>query len=813
MDVRSSLKRKSIVALGVYLCFFIATIGSVTYLTVEPPVRDKLQQNLDLRTQLLSAQIEEPINSSVGVLHSIQAVSSSESNYDNLDTLLPSMLLASDSVVVSGGVWPQPYTIDPGVKYSSLFYNKNSRGGIDRVLSWNNPQLSGYDHEPWYTSVVGKSPGTVAWSEVYIDPYTHVQMITASTPYYIANQFAGVATVDISLDELVKFVKTHAEDYSLGVLLRDSNNVVVVEHDFKIVDDIYISKFDFGEFNWQVEVVNAGRLVAEEVYEQVMSVEAGIVPFLLIYIMVGYYLLNRYLIKPITIIAQKVDDSHLGGIIDIYYKSQDEIRHLIDSFNQKTIHLDQERVKAQASTKAKTAFLATLSHEVRTPMNGVLGTAQILLKTKLDDEQKKYLKSLYDSGDHMMTLLNEILDFSKIEQGHLELDKTNFAFDSIIGSVNSVYHTLCTEKGLQFRVHSNISAERWYYSDKARLRQVLFNLLNNAVKFTSKGFVEVYFDEQLVNGQNFLIIRVRDTGIGIPKNAQERIFKPFEQAESSTTRRFGGTGLGLSIVKQIAELMEGGVSVTSEEGIGTSFEVRLAMVQCEPEDKKLMVSRKLNYQGLSVLIVEDNRTNTIIIDSFMKSKGFKTVCVENGELAIHAMQEHQFDLVLMDNHMPVMDGVESITAIRNLTDQRNDIVIFGCTADVFRETRERMLFAGADYIIAKPIDERELDDALSSHAERLFQFTQFDPEVTSSELIVRENEDEGNNLNEAMLVEFYIALENNQLPEALSTVNTMLGSVEVGSPLSDLLVRIKARLEQGVEPAPEDVDELTMSMA
>ena len=200
-------------------------------------------------------------------------------------------------------------------------------------------------------------------------------------------------------------------------------------------------------------------------------------------------------------------------------------------------------------------------------MNGVLGTAQILLKTDLSEEQQKHMKTLYESGDHMMTLLNEILDFSKIEQGHLELENNPFPLEAIIGSINSVYFTLCSEKGLQFKVYSEVPPDRWYMSDKARLRQILFNLLNNAVKFTSRGYVEVYFKEVEKQGQNYLEIKVRDTGIGIAKEAQQKIFKPFEQAESSTTRRFGGTGLGLAIVKQLCGLMNGSVTLTSELGI------------------------------------------------------------------------------------------------------------------------------------------------------------------------------------------------------------------------------------------------------
>lgn len=558
---------------------------------------------------------------------------------------------------------------------------------------------------------------------MYVDPYTHVQMITASAPYYLDSKFAGVATVDLSLENLISFVKSKAREHDLGVIVRDANNQVITEHNFRVERDIYISQLNFGDFNWSLEVVNARRLVADEVFDIVMGVEYAIVPVMILCLMFGYYLINQYLIKPIAVIAKEVDDSRHSGSIDINYKSPDEIRYLIDSFNQKTVYLDQERMKAQASTKAKTAFLATLSHEIRTPMNGVLGTAQILLKTDLSVEQRKHLKTLYDSGDHMMSLLNEILDYSKIEQGHIELDSHPFPLNSIIGSMHSVYHTLCNEKGLKFSVYSEVDDERWYMGDKARLRQILFNLLNNAVKFTSQGTIEVFLSEEVRHSANTLTIRVRDTGIGISPEAQARIFKPFEQAESSTTRRFGGTGLGLAIVKEIASVMGGDIKLNSQEGIGSEFEVTVKLESCEPKQLDVHIERKLDYRGLKALIVEDNRTNTIIIDTFMKRKGFITYSVVNGEEALKAVATQSYDLILMDNHMPVMDGVEAIAGIRNMPGREKDTLIFGCTADVFKETRERMMGAGADFIVGKPIDERILDDALYQFANKLFQFT------------------------------------------------------------------------------------------
>lgn len=803
MDIRSSLKRKSFFTLAIYLCFLITTIGTVSYLVVEPPVRSKLQDNLDIRTELLSTQIQAPINRALGVLQTLVSIAGTETSQDEQNVLLFALFEDIDGVAVSGGLWPEPYSIDPDIPYMSMFYNRASDGQVDRIYSWNNEELGGYNEQDWYSSAANQPKGTVTWSEVYIDAYTHVQMITASSPYYINNQFSGVATVDIALSDLIDFVAVQAEQYDLGVLLKDGYGKLISEHNFNIVENIYISTHRFGEFDWSVDVVNSKRLVNEEVYDLVTSVELGIIPIMLTCILIGYYLINQYLIKPVVIIAKKLNNSKHGGIIDMTYHSNDEIRQLIDSFNQKTVYLEEEKIKAQASTKAKSAFLATLSHEIRTPMNGVLGSAQILLKSDLTAEQRKHLKSLYDSGDHMMALLNEILDFSKIEQGHLELDNSPFPIDSIIGSVNSVYHTLCAEKGLEFKVYSEVPNDRWYNTDKARVRQILFNLLNNAVKFTSRGFVEVYLQELVEDEQTYLQIRVRDSGIGIAKEAQDKIFRPFEQAESSTTRRFGGTGLGLAIVKQITELMGGSISVTSELGIGTNFHVKVATEICSSGHVEIPVARKLSYDGLRVLIVEDNRTNTLIIDTFMKGKGFDCTCVENGEQAVLKVAEEQFDLILMDNHMPVMDGVEAITAIRALSSDSANVLIFGCTADVFRETRERMLASGADYIIAKPIDENELDDALYRYSDKLFQYRKNQGQVSAPF-----------NVEEA-LISLCIAVENRDYPNAQQLVVRMLslGVVAQSDELKTLLDGMNESLINGIQPSGETMDLLTVLLA
>ena len=228
MEIRSSLRKKSILALTLYLCFFIATIGSVVYLVVEPPVREKLERNLDLRTQLLASQIEGPLTSSVGLLNSLVGLGQTPTPRVSLQDTIPQLLAVSDDIIVSGGLWPKPILKDERWQYTSLFFNKNENGSLDQIHSYNNPESGGYDNEPWYQSVVNQPAGSVSWSGVYIDTFTQVQMITASAPYYKDGVFAGVATVDLSLEALFQFIREHTNQYSLGVVIRDADDQVVI---------------------------------------------------------------------------------------------------------------------------------------------------------------------------------------------------------------------------------------------------------------------------------------------------------------------------------------------------------------------------------------------------------------------------------------------------------------------------------------------------------------------------------------------------------------------------------------------------------
>lgn len=806
MKRRTSLKKKSIIALLSYVCLFTAIIGLVVYLIIDPPLRIELKKKLDIRADLLMARIMEPLNNATVTLRSIIHVAESDIVSEKREKLIASLFSQFGHSVVSGGIWPIPEVVDGKKQFNSVFFNRASDGRVDRIEMWNNPQGGGYERELWYLDAIELYRGDVAWSEVYVDPYTRVKMITLSSPYYINKHLAGVATVDLSLQNLLAVISKNADRYDLGVVLRDKSNEKIISHHFIVRQGMYTTKQNFGDFNWSIEVVNATRLVNDDIYEIVASIELWLIPILLIGVMLAYILIDQYVIKPLVMISDRVKQSPHGGIIDFPYHHNDEIGYLIDAFNQKTIYLEAEKLKAQASTQAKSSFLATLSHEIRTPMNGVLGTAQILLKSPLSAQQQQQLKVLYDSGLHMMELLNEILDFSKIEQGTLELDNDVFEFASLIESVISVYRHLCEEKGLRFNVAYSIPEHQCFFSDVSRIKQILFNLLNNALKFTSHGTISVSFSEmESDDKKHFMCIKVSDTGIGIAQEVRDEIFKPFIQAESSTTRRFGGTGLGLAIVDNICRSMGGSISLESEVGYGSSFEVMIRVERAHTSQlERNHKTHEYNYTGLKALVVEDNRTNIMILETFLNNQGFVCSKALDGEQALQAMTAEHFDLVVMDNHMPVMDGIECMKRIRGLPDDRSKVFILGCSADVYRKSRDEMLQAGANDVIAKPVSEAILQDKLNKNAEKLYQYQTYS---------------EDNQIHcdvDTFLLNFCLAIENREFEQARKYLQIIKESVCGGlvpSELKSLCDEFDHLLVNEVKPSQSGLDRFTVLLS
>ncbi|MHA2784677.1 ATP-binding protein [Vibrio harveyi] len=396
-----------------------------------------------------------------------------------------------------------------------------------------------------------------------------------------------------------------------------------------------------------------------------------------------------------------------------------QTQHRVNKLKHLNDELTEATEKAERAAKAKSQFLATMSHELRTPMNGVLGISQIIASETQEKTTKEHVKVILDSGQHLMTILNDILDFSKVEENKLELEAAPFNLPQVLTPVCSAIQPLIEEKNIQLYVENEVPENIEFNGDCARIRQILFNLAGNAVKFTGDGHVLIRaeLDEQ----RKRLLLSVNDTGIGIPEDKQGRIFNSFEQADTSTTRKFGGTGLGLAIVKKLTELMSGEIKLKSVESIGTQFLVDLPIPWVEKEQPAMSNTKaeqqQENKRNLHILLAEDNRVNAIVAKGFCEKLGHTVEIAENGLIATKKAQENQHDLILMDNHMPEMNGVEATRFIREKLGVKT--LLFAYTADVFREAHDNFIDAGADHVLTKPLQRESFADALKQFASRL----------------------------------------------------------------------------------------------
>lgn len=373
---------------------------------------------------------------------------------------------------------------------------------------------------------------------------------------------------------------------------------------------------------------------------------------------------------------------------------------------------------AQKANEAKSLFLATMSHELRTPMNGVLGIAQIIKDDSQEMETRKQAQVIIDSGQHLVTILNDILDFSKVEQGKMELEYSPFSVRDVVTHLDKTLTPLAADKGVTFAIKDNIPSNIQLIGDPARTRQILFNLAGNAVKFTESGKVEVQFEITQTTPPSVNIL-ITDTGIGIAEDKIDHIFVAFEQAELSTTRKFGGTGLGLSIVKQLVELMGGNIVVTSQLNVGTQFSLSLPLEMRELAttiEEKVESKANTTLENFTVLLVEDNKINAMVIRKFCESINLSVENAYDGLQALEKLASNQYDLIIMDNHMPNMSGIEAIQKIRN--ELKLTTVVFACTADVFKEAHDEFLVSGADFVLTKPLQKNSLQNAINEFHEQ-----------------------------------------------------------------------------------------------
>ena len=410
----------------------------------------------------------------------------------------------------------------------------------------------------------------------------------------------------------------------------------------------------------------------------------------------------------------------LCAISDTPKKLSNKQRRALDVLGNEVVsRLELKRtIKAlESANKFKSMFLSNVSHEIRTPMNGVIGLTQLLLGTPLNEQQREYTHSIQRSGESLLRIINDVLDLSKIESGKLDIETIQFDVDDIITDAIHCFKHQASGKALALSCDLS-PQDSLYKGDPFRIRQVLNNLVGNAIKFTENGSVTVSYEVMhRSEKESVLRVSVKDTGIGISSEQQSLLFKRFNQADSSTTRKYGGTGLGLSISKELVELMGGEIGLTSLSGEGTEFWFSLSLGKsCKKEPLGSKDTEELPETFDSkVLIVEDNRVNQVVAKGMLEKLGIEVELAENGALAIAMMRNTAYDLILMDCQMPVMDGFEAVKHIRSHDSFVKDsfVPVVAMTANAMAEDQKHCLDSGMDDYLSKPLSFERLHQVLT----------------------------------------------------------------------------------------------------
>ena len=715
---------------------------------------ERMIESLNAANLLISAELAA--NADIARSLKIYASTAGRQTIDNGE--LFKFLLASISAnanTVGGGIWYEPYSIYEDKRdFGPYAYMQDGK----TILATDYADSVAYHNTNWYREGKASSSGLV-WSDVYLDPVPNVVMITASLPFYDTDgKFLGVATADMAMEDIKgiaaslsvgktgtafilgargEFISFVDDSRTLDMLITEDENAELVrlgKHilakrtDPLVVDwqghkvRVFYSKI--GETNWSLVSMIDTVEFEETAQAMVMPLALGLLLGLLV-ISFSVMHVARHLKKVVAKVNGFADNAISGDLTrrlavtehDEFGVMESRLNTMMDTMAEMTERSDKMLRIARQANQAKTDFLSNMSHEMRTPMNAILGMVQVSRQTSDPKRIESCLKKIQNASHRLLTLINDVLDMAKIEANKVTLDIAGFSIKATLESISNVFWGTFREKelSLSFTVQPDVPGRIW--SDEFRYSQVVTNLVSNAIKFTPAGgsiTVSIRVAEQKDNA--FVVeTTVADTGIGISPESTERLFNAFEQADTSTSRRYGGTGLGLAICKGLVELMGGTIWCVSEKGKGSQFVFTfLATVEeeAQPLPEPDREACDFDFAGFRILVADDVEINCEIVKALLEDTGLSIDFAADGGAACEAFSANrgEYSMIFMDIQMPGMDGLTAAKKIRQLEkDQASARVpIVALSANAFKEDVEASLAAGMDGHITKPFEQEVL---------------------------------------------------------------------------------------------------------